>query len=111
MPYSYDSKPLDWWKLKDKELNSLIRKALKFYIASQVEFVEFSVWDKGAEKKPSTSKSPKMIESPNLASVIASYVALVSSEEQAKLNNRVQVLILLVAASSLLTSLLTFFRH
>lgn len=96
---------LEFWELSDKERNKLIKRSLQWYIFDQVGFEEIRFSDR------LKTKSAKSLTDPHMASLIASYVALNTQENQGQTNIRLQVLIVIVALSSVLASVLPFFSH
>ena len=99
----------------EEQLNKNIRHALKFYITEKLGFEDILIPGKAEGTRliaPAISfRAVEGIKNEKDASLIASYVTLSSQEKQARLNNRLQALILIVAASSFLASLLALFRR
>jgi hypothetical protein len=92
--------------LSDREFNNLIRRTLRAYIENVMDAKGLAVenYDKGTIE---TFDLVKDIEDPNFASVVVAYMTLVSQEQQADLNLRLQWLIALVAVGTLVTGFLS----
>jgi Holliday junction resolvase-like predicted endonuclease len=95
------------YELTDKEFDSILRDELKRYLQEKLGPMKITMVDKTRDIDAVKLKVSKLIAEPEFASVATDYVSLRSQEQQAKLNLKLQRLILLVAIGTLFIGVLS----